>query len=109
VEKNSDERDCIGIIWSTGGCRYRTWLKGVKTMANESLIVMFSYHHHNTEKIASVFARVLDAQVKQPQQVNPEQLQECGLIGFGSGIYDEKHHQSLFDLVERLPQVTGSR
>jgi hypothetical protein len=29
------------------------------------------------------------------------------LIGFGSGIYDSKHHQSLFALVDRLPQVTN--
>ena len=78
-------------------------------MANKSLIILFSYHHKNTEKIANVIARVLDAQIKTPQQVDPIQLQEYSLIGFGSGIYDSKHHQSLFDLVERLPQVTNKK
>ena len=73
------------------------------------LLVLFSYHHKNTEKIANVIARVLDAQIKKPQQVDLEQLQVYDLIGFGSGIYDSKHHQSLFDLVERLPQVTGKK
>jgi flavodoxin len=72
-------------------------------MANKSLIILFSYHHKNTEKIANVFAGVLNSQIKTPQQVDPEQLQEYGLVGFGSGIYDSKHHRSLFDLVERLP------
>jgi len=36
-------------------------------------------------------------------------VQEYSLIGFGSGIYDGKHHQSLFDLVEKVPQVTGKQ
>ena len=78
-------------------------------MANKSLIILFSYHHKNTEKIAHVIAGVLDAQIKTPQQVDPEQLQGYDLIGFGSGIYDSKHHQSLFDLVGRMPQVTGKK
>jgi hypothetical protein len=37
-----------------------------------SLLVLVSYHHHNTEKIAQVFAKVLDAPIKTPQQVNPD-------------------------------------
>jgi flavodoxin len=78
-------------------------------MANKCLLVLFSYHHKNTEKIAKVFARVLDAQIKAPQQVIPEELPEYSLIGFGSGIYDSKHHQSLFDLVDRLPPVTNRK
>ena len=49
----------------------------------KSLIVCFSYHHNNTQKIAEVFAEVLDAQVKTPQQTNPEELQQFDLVGFG--------------------------
>jgi flavodoxin len=48
----------------------------------KSLLVLFSYHHNNTEKIANVFAKVLDAQIKTPRQINPEELQEYSLIGF---------------------------
>ena len=68
----------------------------------KTLLVLFSYHHKNTEKIAKVFANVLDAQIKTPQQVSPEELQEYNLIGFGSGIYGEKHHESLLDLADEL-------
>jgi flavodoxin len=75
----------------------------------KSLLVLYSYHHNNTEKIANVFAKVLDAQIKTPQQINPEELQEYGLIGFGSGIYGEMHHEALLDLTDRLPQVTDSK
>ena len=71
----------------------------------KSLLVLVSYHHKNTEKIANGFARVLDAQIKTPQQIDLEELQEYGLIGFGSGIYAAKHHKSLLDLADKLPQV----
>ena len=70
---------------------------------------MYSYHHKNTEKIANVFAKVFDAQIKTPQQINPEELQKYSLIGFGSGIYDQKHHNVLFDLADKLPQVTNKK
>ena len=75
----------------------------------KSLLVLFSYHHNNTEKIANVFAKVLDAQIKTPQQIKPEELQEYNLIGFGSGIYGEKHHKLLLDLADKLPQVTNRK
>ena len=75
----------------------------------KSLLVLFSYHHNNTEKIANVFAKVLDAPIKTPQQIDPEELQEYSLIGFGSGIYDGKHHKVLLDLADKLPQVTDRK
>jgi flavodoxin len=71
----------------------------------KSLLVLFSYHHKNTEKVANVFAEVLDAQIKTPQQINPKELQEYDLIGFGSGIYGAKHHKLLLDLADTIPQV----
>ena len=73
------------------------------------LLVCFSFHHNNTEKIANVFAKVLNAQIKTPQQIDPEELQECSLVGFGSGIYGEKHHRHLLDLADKLPQVTDKK
>ena len=78
-------------------------------LSMKSLLVMFSYHHNNTEKIAKVLAKVLDAQIKTPQQIIPEDLQEYNLIDFGSGIYDQKHHKNLLDLVDELPQVTNRK
>jgi len=60
----------------------------------------------NTQKVADVFAKVLDAQIKTPQQISPEELQQFDLVGFGSGIYAGKNDQSLLDFVDKLPQVT---
>jgi flavodoxin len=73
------------------------------------LIVVYSYHHNNTQKVAEAMAKVLDAQIKTPQQTNSEELQHFDLVGFGSGIYDYQHDVYLFDLADRLPQVTGKK
>ena len=75
----------------------------------KNLLVLFSYHHKNTEKVANVFAKVLDAQIKTPQQIDPKELQEYSLVGFGSGIYGEKHHKLLLDFADTLPQVTNGK
>jgi flavodoxin len=74
----------------------------------KSLVVLVSYHHKNTQKIADVFAKMLEAQTKTPQETNPEDLQQYDLIGFGSGIYFGKHHKDLLDLVEKL-QATDKK
>jgi len=73
----------------------------------KSLLVLFSYHHKNTEKVAHVLAEVLDAQIKTPQEIDPQELQDYNLIGFGSGIYGGKHHKLLLDLADNLPQVSN--
>ena len=75
----------------------------------KSLLVVFSYHHKNTQKIANVFAKILDTQIKTPQQINPKELQEYSLIGFGSGIYGAKHHKLLLDLADKLPKVNNKK
>ena len=62
-----------------------------------SLIVLYSYHHHNTEKVAKVISPVLGAEIKWPEDVNPEEIKEYDLIGFGSGIsveYIIKHYSN---------------
>jgi len=81
----------------------------MENMVMKSLLVLYSYHHNNTEKIAKVFAKVLYAQIKTPQQIYPEELQEYSLIGFGSGIYSAKHHKALLDLADKLPPVTNKK
>ncbi|MFW9829387.1 MAG: flavodoxin family protein [Candidatus Thorarchaeota archaeon] len=73
-------------------------------MENKCILVLYSYHHKNTEKVAEVVAQVLDAKIKNPQEIQPEDLQEYDLIGFGSGIYGAKHHNLLLDLADTLPQ-----
>jgi flavodoxin len=73
----------------------------------KTLLVLYSYHHHNTEKIAKVFAKVLDAEIKTPQQLIPKEIQEYDLVGFGSGIYSAKHDESVLELADALPEVNN--
>jgi flavodoxin len=74
-------------------------------MTKKSLIIVYSYHHCNTLKIARAMAGILDAQVKKPQETNPEELKDYDLIGFDSGIYGSKHHESIISLVNNLSKT----
>lgn len=75
----------------------------------KSLLIVFSFHHNNTQKIANVIAEVLDAKILTSREINPEELQKYDLVGFGSGIYSAKHHRTLLDLADKLPQVTDCK
>jgi flavodoxin len=80
-----------------------------KPLPVKALVVLVSYHHKNTEKIARAIAGVLDAPIRAPQEVNPAELQEYDLIGFGSGIYDERNHPDLLDLADKAPPVANGK
>ena len=67
-----------------------------------TLIICASYHHNNTMKISQKMAEVLDATIIEPKKFNEEMFLNYDLIGFGSGIYNRKHHQSLLNLVNDL-------
>ncbi len=75
----------------------------------KSLIVLYSYHHNNTQKIADVFARILEAQIKTPQTTKPEALQDYDLVGFGSGIDGDKHYAALLEFADRLPRYANKK
>lgn len=69
------------------------------------LIIVYSYHHKNTEKIASTFSVVMNADVKAPEKVIASELEGYDLIGFGAGIDSGRHYKPLLDLVDSLPNV----
>ena len=73
----------------------------------KSLLVVYSYHHMNTKKVAEVFAKILDAPIKIPQQTDPKEPQEYDLVGFGAGIDSAKHYKPLLDFADRLPEVNN--
>ena len=75
----------------------------------KSLLVLFSYHHQNTAKLAGVFSRALESPIKKPLQIRPDELREYDLVGLGSGIYDDKHHPTLLALADKLPPVANGK
>ena len=80
-----------------------------ETLPVKSLVVVFSYHHNNTEKIANACANVLSAKIKTPQEVTPEEIAEYDLVGFGSGIYGATFDASVLDLADRLSYAAGKK
>jgi flavodoxin len=96
-----------GIIW--GGKMEKNENETGNPQALRSLVIVFSYHHGNTEKIAHTIANVLDAEVKTPQQVKPEEIAEYDLVGFGSGIYSATFDPSVLDLADRLSYASGKK
>jgi len=77
----------------------------------KTLIIYASIHHGNTEKVAKVMARTLNAELLRADQaeLDVNMLSDYGLIGFGSGIYYGKHHESLFAFVDKLPSQENKK
>ncbi len=72
-----------------------------------ALVVVHSYHHGNTARVAAAIAQVLGAEVRTPAQVAAAELGAFDLVGFGSGIDSGHHYTPLLDLAGRLPTVNG--
>lgn len=51
----------------------------------------------------------LQAKLANPQNVTIKDLKSYHLIGFGSGIYHGKHHETLLNLVSELPVMKGKK
>jgi flavodoxin len=75
----------------------------------KALIIYISVHHGNTEKVAKVMADILDADLLQVKQADANMLGQYDLIGFGSGIYFGKHHESLLAFVDKLPLLRNKK
>lgn len=68
----------------------------------KTLIVCQSIHHGNTIKIAKVIADELNADIKKPSEVKLDEFDKYDIIGFGSGIYNGRHHVSIFKLLREI-------
>ena len=74
-------------------------------MPIKCLVIVYSYHHGNTAKIADAFSDTLQATVKTPEMITLEELLDYDLIGFGAGIDSGSHYKPLLDLADSLPDV----
>jgi flavodoxin len=79
-------------------------------MSNKKiLIICFSFHHGNTLKIAKVIAKQLDAIIKKPTEIKPEDIKKYDIIGFGSGIDSDRHYKPIYNLIDKLPNQNGKK
>ena len=69
------------------------------------LVVVASVHHGNTLRVAEAIAGVLEAQVVTAGAVVPERLVGLDLVGFGTGVYYGRPHESLLAPLRRLPDA----
>ena len=72
-----------------------------------TVIIVHSYHHGSTRKIADVMAKTLGAEVKTTTEITPEEAAGFELIGLGAGIDSGHHYKPLLDFAEALPKTTG--
>jgi flavodoxin len=73
------------------------------------IMILESSENGATAKIARRIAAVLGARLVSSDHVKPEEIRRCSLVGFGSGIFDQRHHSALFALVEQLPELSGKK
>jgi len=75
----------------------------------KTLVLYKSLCHGNTQKVAAVIAETLKAEIKTLEDTDRERIPEYEMIGFGSGIFYQKHHKTLFDFVESLPETKNKQ
>jgi len=97
--------DAVSRATSTISCQSGD----AKILKPEVLLVAAVSKTGGTAKIAQAMAEVFGARVMSPSQLEPAELQSYSLIGFGSGIFDQRHHDSLFELVEKLSVLPGQK
>lgn len=71
----------------------------------KAVIISASVHHKNTKKIVDAIAKEYDVEVVDATKVKEKDLHSYDLIGFASGIYYSKFHQSILNFASvNLPQ-----
>jgi len=75
----------------------------------KSLIVVYSYHHNNTLKVAKAIAEVLGSEIKTPEEAKNDDLREYDLVGFGAGIDSGMHYKELLGFANELEKNESSK
>lgn len=64
--------------------------------------------HGNTHKVAQAIAGELGASILAPADAVSELICEADIVGFGSGVYWMNFHPELIQLIQNLPDMTGT-
>src|SRR6056297_2488099 len=73
------------------------------------LIIIHSYHHNNTAKVAEEISKVLNGDIVGTTEIIKESITAYDLIGFGAGIDSGRHYQPLLDFAEKLPILSNQK
>jgi flavodoxin len=77
--------------------------------SDRALMILVSAPGASTEKIARAMGTALGARVLSPAEAKAADLSACVIVGFGSGIVDQKHHEALLSFVDALPPQEGRK
>ena len=75
----------------------------------KTLIVYASVHHGNTQKVAETMALAIGCDLKNVTDADIHSFSSYDLIGFGSGIFFGKHHKTLLDFAQSIPDLKGKK
>lgn len=84
-------------------------MKGLTVLPPKTLIIVKSYHHGNTAKVAEAIGEVLQATLLDPDEVTSDSLDGYTLVGFGSGIYFGMFHPALKRTIRQLSTMVPNR
>lgn len=74
-----------------------------------TLIIYHSYHHRNTEKIARVIAQTINSEMVEASQNKKISVAGYDMIGFGSGVYNGRLSDYLYELVNERSNFSGKK
>ena len=75
----------------------------------KALFVVKSVHHLNTLRVAEAMADVIDARIVEPAAATRALVDECDLLGLGSGVYFGMLHSELRRWAADLPSTSESK
>lgn len=68
----------------------------------KTIILYYSYHHKNTEKISKAIGKVLEAEIYSIEELKQINIDKFELIGFGAGIDSGKHYKEMLGFIENI-------
>jgi flavodoxin len=77
--------------------------------SDRAVVILVSAPGGSTEKVATAMAAALGARVLSTADAKTADLSSCTIMGFGSGIMDQKHHEALLSFVDNLPPQEGRK
>ena len=73
------------------------------------IIIVYSYHHGNTKKIADTIGKMLETEIKTINEITPSEAAAYEVIGLGAGIDSGRHYNPLLEFAKALPNANGQK
>ena len=71
----------------------------------KSLVIVYSYHHNNTKKVADAMAKTLGCEIAHLDEKRYDDIPDYDVVGFGAGIDSAKHYVPMLEFAQGLHPV----